>query len=199
MRILFYRLVALILFILLIPIFIVLYLIVRLTSKGTFIFEQKRMGKDRKTFTMYKIRTMVDNAESLKSKVYDLNEADGPVFKIRDDPRHTKIGRILARTALDELPQLINLIKGEMSFVGPRPLPVDEAKKIPQRYQARFQVLPGMTSSWIVAGAHRLKFNEWMKLDLEYVKNQSFWGDLKILGKTLLLILNSVKFRNKIN
>lgn len=190
--ILFYRITAVIIFIILLPLFFVLYLLVKLTSKGPFIFKQKRMGKAKKKFTLYKIRTMVANAESLKPKVYGLNEADGPVFKIRNDPRHTKIGRILARTALDELPQLVNIIKGEMSFVGPRPLPVDEAKKIPKKYHKRFSVLPGMTSPWIVGGAHKLKFDQWMKLDLEYVKNQSTWLDLKILTETLIVITRTI-------
>ncbi len=151
-------------------------------------FKQKRLGKDKKSFTMYKFRTMVDNAEDLKSKIYHLNEADGPVFKIRNDPRYTKVGKFLSHTGLDELPQLINVIKGEMALVGPRPLPVDEAKKIPKKYERRFSVLPGMTSPWIIKGAHRLTFKKWMELDLEYVKNKSIKYDLVVLEKTALTI-----------
>lgn len=188
MRILFYRLTAVILFLLLIPVFIILFLAVRVTSAGPFIFKQKRMGKNKKVFTMYKIRTMVEKAETQKTKLKNQNEADGPVFKIRNDPRYTKLGKYLAHTALDELPQLINVTRGEMSFVGPRPMPLYEAREIPKKYHKRFSVLPGMTSSWIVAGAHKLSFERWMELDLEYVKKQSFWYDLKILIGTILVL-----------
>jgi lipopolysaccharide/colanic/teichoic acid biosynthesis glycosyltransferase len=185
---LFYRLTALSLLILFLPLLFIFYLLVRLTSKGSFIFKQKRLGKDKKVFTLYKIRTMIDGAEELKGKYRHLNEADGPVFKIREDPRYTKIGKFLAHTALDELPQLINVIKGEMSFVGPRPLPVEEGLKIPNKYEKRFSVLPGMTSSWITEGAHKLTFDQWMELDLEYVEKKSFWYDIKILSSTVILI-----------
>lgn len=156
------------------------------------IFKQKRLGKDKKPFIMYKIRTMVENAERLKSEVYGLNEADGPVFKIRNDPRYTKIGKFLAHTGLDELPQLINVLKGEMALVGPRPLPVEEAQKVPKKYERRFSVLPGMTSLWIIKGAHKLSFDEWMRLDLEYVKKKSFWLDASILFTTIRLIIRLV-------
>jgi len=152
-------------------------------------FKQKRMGKNKKVFTMYKFRTMVKNAEDLKSNIYHLNEADGPVFKIRNDPRYTKIGKFLSHTGLDELPQIINVLKGEMALVGPRPLPVDEAKKIPKKYGRRFSVLPGMTSPWIIKGAHNLTFKKWMELDLNYVKKKSLWYDSIILGKSFFLVL----------
>lgn len=177
------------------------FLIILQKMKLTFIsmfdfvfFYQKRVGKDKKIFTLYKIRTMVNNAELLKEKYQQLNEANGPVFKIRDDPRYTKIGKFLAHTGLDELPQLINVIKGEMAFVGPRPLPVDEASKVPKKYEKRFSVLPGITSLWIVKGAHKLSFREWMELDLEYVRNKSVWLDMKISLLTVLLILKSILF-----
>jgi lipopolysaccharide/colanic/teichoic acid biosynthesis glycosyltransferase len=131
---------------------------------------------------------MVVGAEKLKKKYLHLNEADEPVFKIYKDPRHTRVGRLLARTGLDELPQLINIIKGEMALVGPRPLPVDEAKKVPQKYTKRFSVLPGITSLWVVRGSHQLSFDEWMKLDLQYVENRSPWQDLNIMLLTGLLM-----------
>ncbi|OGG02906.1 hypothetical protein A2W14_00115 [Candidatus Gottesmanbacteria bacterium RBG_16_37_8] len=139
-------------------------------------------------FTLYKIRTMVKNAEKFKNKYRSLNEADGPVFKIRNDPRYTQVGRFLAYYGLDELPQLINIIKGEMSFVGPRPLPVEEALKIPKRYNMRFSVLPGITSSWVVAGAHKLSFRRWMEKDMEYIRKKSIWYDLKIILQTIYKI-----------
>lgn len=191
------RLLAIIIFIFFLPLLVILYTIVKLTSKGPFIFKQKRMGKDKKIFTMYKIRTMVEGAETQRfhstssgqAKLEALNEADWPAFKIYNDPRYTKIGKFLAHTALDELPQLINIIKGEMSFVGPRPLPVDEAKKVPKKYEKRFSVLPGMTSLWIVKGADHRSFKEWMEWDLEYIKNKSFYYDAKILLLTLGLII----------
>ncbi len=186
----FYRLTALILFFLLLPLFFILYFFVILTSKGPFIFRQKRIGKNRKIFILYKIRTMVDGAEKKQSQYHYLNEADGPVFKIRDDPRYTSVGKFLAHTGLDELPQLINIVRGEMSFVGPRPLPVKEAKKIPVKYAKRFSVLPGMTSFWIIRGNHKLSFEEWMKSDLEYIEKKSLFLDLKIIGITIFQIMH---------
>jgi len=190
------RLLALIILILFLPLLVILYIVVKLTSKGPFIFKQKRMGKNRKVFEIYKIRTMVENAEDLKSKICDLNEAEEPAFKIHDDPRYTRVGKFLAHTALDELPQLINIIKGETAFVGPRPLPIEEARKVPKKYEKRFSVLPGMTSLWIIRGADHASFKKWMEMDLEYIKNKSFFYDLKILlltaGLTMRLIVNRI-------
>lgn len=195
-----HRLLALFILILSIPLWPILYILVKLDSPGPFIFKQKRMGKDFKVFTIFKIRTMVKNAESLKAKYRHLNEEQEPVFKIKNDPRYTKMGKFLSLVALDELPQLINVINGEMSLVGPRPLPVDEATKIPKIYRARFSVLPGMTSSWIVRGGHDLKFAQWMKLDLDYVKEKSLFLDFYILfltfqtvAKLMLLRLSNAK------
>jgi len=142
-------------------------------------------------FWIFKIRTMVEDAESLKLKVKRLNEADGPVFKIRNDPRYTHVGAFLSHIALDELPQLINIVRGEMAFVGPRPLPKKEALAVPKKYGKRFSVLPGMTSSWIVAGAHSLTFKKWMELDCTYVKEHSILGDIKILLCTVGIILQA--------
>lgn len=171
------------------PLWFIFFACIKLTSNGPFLFTQKRVGKNKKIFTMFKFRTMINNAEDLKQKYLYLNEAHGPIFKIRNDPRYTKVGKFLARTGLDELPQLINIIKGEMAFVGPRPLPVDEAKKIPSKYQKRFSVLPGITSLWVIRGAHKLPFNKWMKLDLEYIQKKSLTYDLHILCITLVLII----------
>jgi lipopolysaccharide/colanic/teichoic acid biosynthesis glycosyltransferase len=185
----FERLLALILFILFLPLLVILYLFVKLTSKGPFIFKQRRSGKDKKPFWIYKIRTMVENAEDQKSKIKDQNEAEWPAFKIQNDPRYTKFGKFLAHTAIDEIPQLWNIVRGEMAFVGPRPLPVEEAKRVPKKYEKRFSVLPGMTSLWIVRGADHQSFKRWMEMDLEYVKNKSFFYDLKILLLTLGLIV----------
>ena len=182
------RVLALLLFILLLPFFGVLGIILKIQNGGPLIFKQKRMGKDRKPFVIYKIRTMVAGAEKLKKKYLNLNEADGPVFKIKKDPRFTKVGKILARTAIDEFPQLINVVRGEMAIVGPRPLPWEEAKRVPKRYQKRFSVLPGITSSWIVKGSHKLTFKEWMKLDLDYVSNRTVFQDMSIMMVTAWLM-----------
>ena len=187
-----YRIVALFLLILVSPLLLVFYILVKATTKGPFIYRQRRLGRDKKPFIMYKIRTMVENAESLKSKVKGLNEADGPAFKIRNDPRYTKVGKFVSHTGLDELPQLVNIIKGEMSFVGPRPLPKEEASKVPKKYERRFSILPCITSPWVVQGSHKLTFREWMELDLEYVKKKSLWYDFEIAAKTVFLILKSI-------
>ena len=182
------RLIALILLIILSPFLLILYIFVKLTSKGPFIFKQKRWGKDKRPFYIYKIRTMVENAEYLQSKIQNLNEADGPAFKIAKDPRYTKFGRFLAHSGLDELPQLWNIVRGEMAFVGPRPLPVAEAKQVPKKYDRRFSVLPGISSLWVIKGTNHKDFNKWMKFDLEYVKNKSFWYDLRVGIKTCGLL-----------
>ncbi len=182
--------VALILFILTLPSYPVLFAMIKLTSTGPFIFKQKRMGKGKKIFTIYKLRTMVNNAEKIKHRYKKLNEANGPVFKIKNDPRYTSIGKFLTKSAVDEIPQLINILRGEMAFVGPRPLPVAEAKKIPKKYDARFSVLPGLTSSWVIEGGHKLAFDQWMRLDCNYIRNKSLATDLLIIFKTIALILN---------
>lgn len=132
---------------------------------------------------------MIDGAQFQQGKLRHLNEADGPVFKIREDPRYTWIGKFLAHAGLDELPQFINVLRGEMSFVGPRPLPVEEAQKIPKKYERRFSVLPGITSPWVVKGAHNLTFDHWMRLDLNYVNRNSILVDLKTGVKTIFLMV----------
>lgn len=160
-----------------------------------FFLDKKDGGKIKKTFLMYKFRTMKKGAEKLKKKYLYLNEANGPVFKIREDPRFTHVGSFLAHTGLDELPQFINIIKGKMAFVGPRPLPLDEAKKVPKKYEKRFTVLPGATSTWIVKGAHNLSFDEWMRLDLEYIYKHSLFLDFKVAFLTIFLILKSLAMK----
>lgn len=188
------RVCALVLFIVFFPILGILYIWVKLDSKGPFLFTQRRAGKEKKPFIIYKIRTMVEGAEGLKSKVKNLNEADGPVFKIRKDPRFTRSGIFLSHCALDELPQLINIMKGEMSFIGPRPLPVAEARRVPKKYDMRFNVLPGMTSTWIANGAHALSFKQWMELDVDYAKHHSLKINLWIVWKTVLTIIKQILY-----
>jgi len=179
------RLLAFFLLIFFLPLLGILYIVVRLDSKGPFLFLQLRAGEGGKPFWMYKIRTMIQNAESFKFQVSRLNEADGPVFKIKNDPRYTRVGKLLSHVAIDEMPQLMNIIEGNMSFVGPRPLPLVEAKKVPKKYTTRFSVMPGMTSSWVIAGAHELSFKKWMELDCQYAKNKNILGDITILLKTI--------------
>lgn len=142
---------------------------------------------------MFKLRTMRLGADKEKDKYLNLNEADGPVFKIKDDPRFTKVGKIFAHTGIDELPQLINVLRGEMSLVGPRPLPVEEEKKIPPSWrETRRSVKPGIISSWAVGGAHRLRFNQWMELDIKDIRNKSLIYDAIIIVKGLRLLIANV-------
>lgn len=137
---------------------------------------------------------MVGNAEILKKKYLHSNEADGPVFKIKDDPRFTKIGKKLSHTGLDELPQFFNILKGEMSLVGPRPFPVDEEAKISKEIRLfRRKVRPGLVCSWLVSGAHKLSFKEWMNFDLVDIKKSSFTHDIDVISKTILLGLKLIK------
>lgn len=175
--------------------FPVLFLLFISISLGEFVgsglpiyFLQKRIGKKGKIFKIIKFRTMVINASRIQGKYLKLNEADGPAFKIQNDPRFTKFGKILSRTGLDELPQFINVLKGDMSIVGPRPLPINEARKLSKRDKIRELVKPGITSSWVVAGQHGMSFKKWMELDREYVQNASFAGDLIIILKTAALV-----------
>jgi lipopolysaccharide/colanic/teichoic acid biosynthesis glycosyltransferase len=131
---------------------------------------------------------MVANAARIQSRYKKMNEADGPVFKIRDDPRFTKFGKLLSRTGFDELPQMINVLRGEMSIVGPRPLPINEVHKLTAKQRIRELVKPGVTSSWVIAGSHELSFKEWMDLDRKYVEKASLTGDLLIILKTIILM-----------
>lgn len=184
------RLIALILIILLSPLFLAIAIAIKLTSNGPVIFKQVRSGLNARPFTMYKFRTMVENAEQLKEKLLPLNEMNGPVFKITDDPRVTKLGAFLRKSSLDELPQLFNVLKGDMSLVGPRPLPVEEVEKF-DRWQRRRQSLkPGMTCIWQISGRNEIDFEQWMRMDLQYIDNWSLWLDLIILLKTIPAVIS---------
>ena len=172
------------------PLMLAIALAVRLTSPGPTLFAQERFGFRKRRFHMLKFRTMVANAEQLQPLVESRNEASGPVFKIRDDPRTTPIGRFLRRTSLDELPQLVNVLRGEMSLVGPRPLPTRDVKGFDRSWlMRRFSVPPGITGLWQVSGRSNLNFEEWMTLDLEYVDNWSLQLDLRILLRTIPVVL----------
>jgi exopolysaccharide biosynthesis polyprenyl glycosylphosphotransferase len=163
---------------------------IKATSRGSVLFRQTRVGRDGQRFTMYKFRTMVDGADALKSRLADRNEADG-LFKIADDPRVTRVGRWLRCTSLDELPQLLNVLRGDMSLVGPRPLVVEEDSKIEGRHRRRLQLTPGMTGDWQILGSARIPLHEMVKIDYLYVTNWSLWGDLKILARTVVYVLGA--------
>lgn len=165
--------------------------LVKMTSSGPILFRQERSGLNGRPFTMLKFRTMVSNAEQKKAELASFNEMDGPVFKISNDPRVTPIGRILRKFSVDELPQLWNVLKCEMSLVGPRPLPVDEIKRINDpAHRRRLSVKPGLTCLWQIRGRNEVtSFKDWVSLDLEYIDNWSLWLDLKILLKTIPVVV----------
>lgn len=172
------------------PTLLVVAALIKLTSRGPIFFLQERIGLNKRLFKVFKFRTMVPNAEKLMPGLEKLNEASGPVFKIKNDPRITPIGRFLRRSSIDELPQLLNVLKGDMSLVGPRPLPVRDYEGFNEDWQRRrFSVKPGITCLWQVNGRSDISFDEWMLLDLEYMDQWSLWLDLKILAKTLPAVL----------
>ena len=170
--------------ILLAPMLLAIALAVKLTSRGPVLFRQARVGKGGRTFHLLKFRTMYEGAEEQKHELMALNEADG-LFKIADDPRVTPLGRLLRRCSLDEAPQLINVLLGEMSLVGPRPLVVEEDSRIQGWLRRRLDVTPGMTGIWQVLGSARVPLHEMVKLDYLYRANWSLWLDIKILLRTV--------------
>jgi len=171
------------------PVFLALSILVKLDSRGPVFFKQMRVGKDGREFEFYKFRSMVQDAEQLKNQLMHLNELEGPVFKISDDPRITPIGRFLRRTSLDELPQLYNVLRGDMSLVGPRPPLPAEVANYESWQRQKLSVLPGITCLWQISGRNHIGFTEWMRLDIEYIRRQSFGVDLKILLRTLPAVL----------
>ena len=172
------------------PFIALIALAIRLDSPGPAVFRQTRVGAGRKTFECYKFRSMREGAEEEMEQLRELNEADGPIFKIRDDPRLTRVGRFLRHTSLDELPQLWNVLRGEMSLVGPRPpLPV-EVTRYMEWHKRRLEVRPGMTGLWQVSGRSHLSFDEMVLLDVYYIENWSLWLDLKILLRTIPAVLS---------
>jgi len=163
---------------------------IKLTSAGNIFFLQERIGRNKRRFKIYKFRTMVANAENLMPSLEAQNEAGGPVFKMRNDPRITKLGRFLRKSSIDELPQLLNVLRGEMSLVGPRPLPVRDYNGFSEDWQRRrFSVKPGITCLWQVNGRSGVSFDQWMLLDLQYLDEWSLWLDLKILAKTVPAVI----------
>lgn len=168
------------------PIMLIAYILVKLDSRGPAIFRQERIGLNKRRFYIYKFRSMVVDAEKLQVHLEAQNEVEGPVFKIREDPRITRIGRFLRKTSIDELPQLFNVLKGDMSLVGPRPLPIRDYNGFNQDWQRRrFGVRPGITCLWQISGRSTISFDQWMSLDMEYIDTWSLWLDMKILVKTI--------------
>ena len=174
--------------ILLSPLILIVSMLIKLESKGEVIFKQKRVGLNGKEFYMYKFRSMVINAEELKEQLESLNEMSGPMFKIKDDPRITKVGKFIRKTSIDELPQLINVIKGDMSLVGPRPSLPKEVKKFEQWMMERLEVKPGLTCIWQISGRNNIDFEDWMKLDIKYVRERSLVLDFKLIFKTIFVL-----------
>jgi exopolysaccharide biosynthesis polyprenyl glycosylphosphotransferase len=181
--------ISLLLLLMLLPIFCIISILIRTGSDGPIFFRQQRVGYNGRTFTLFKFRTMVKDAEKLKDTLKDRNEMDGPVFKMKDDPRVTGIGAILRRTSLDELPQLINVLKGDMSLVGPRPPVPPEVAQYALPDRRRLSMKPGITGIWQVSGRNNIPFSRWMEMDREYIDHWSLWLDLKILFRTIPVVL----------
>lgn len=171
------------------PVFLIIAALIRLESEGSVIFSQIRVGKDGKKFKMYKFRSMVVNAEKLKDKLSEKNEMTGPMFKMKEDPRVTKVGKFIRKTSIDELPQLINVLKGEMSLVGPRPSLPKEVMRFEEWMLERLSVKPGLTCYWQVSGRNDIGFRDWMKLDIKYVRERSTLVDMKLILKTFCVFL----------
>lgn len=176
--------------VLLSPFLLIVAALAKLDSPGPVLFGQERVGLNKRRFRMYKFRTMVDGAEEQQVELEDRNEVSGPVFKLKNDPRITRLGRFLRKTSIDELPQLFNVLRGDMSLVGPRPLPVRDYEKFDEDWQRRrISVRPGMTCLWQINGRSSLDFEKWMELDMCYIDHWSLWLDLKILAKTMPAVL----------
>ncbi|MCM3748269.1 sugar transferase [Paenibacillus pasadenensis] len=178
--------------VLLSPVFVMIGLLIKLEDpKGSVFFYQTRVGKDGKLFRMYKFRSMVSNAEEKLKELLAQNEVQGAMFKMRDDPRVTRVGRFIRKTSIDELPQLVNVLQGSMSLVGPRPpLPREVAEYTPYDRQ-RLDVTPGCTGLWQVSGRSNLSFEQMVELDLSYVRNRSIFMDVRILLRTVRVLLGS--------
>ena len=175
------------------PVLLPAMLLIKLTTPGPVIFKQERYGMNRRRFTMYKLRTMVCDAEALQSSLEERNEASGPVFKIRDDPRITPVGRLLRRFSIDELPQLVNVLYGQMSLVGPRPLPVRDVDRFTEAaLMRRFSIRPGVTCLWQIGGRSNLGFDDWIRLDLKYIDEWTLMLDFMILLRTFPAVVRGI-------
>lgn len=171
------------------PVFLAAAIAIKCSSKGPVFFVQQREGKDGRHFGILKFRTMVVDAEAKQAELRDQSEQDGPAFKLTNDPRITGVGKYLRKSCVDELPQLFNVLTGDMSLVGPRPLPVSESLACKAWQRARLTVLPGLTCTWQAHGGRDVKFAQWMRMDLDYIERRSFWFDLKLIFETAFIAL----------
>jgi exopolysaccharide biosynthesis polyprenyl glycosylphosphotransferase len=172
------------------PLFAVVGWLIRKDSPGPVFFTQERIGFNKRPFRLIKFRTMVDGSDQQQHMLEHLNEVEGPVFKIKNDPRVTRVGRLLRRFSIDELPQLVNVLKGDMSLVGPRPLPVRDVERIElQWHKRRFSIRPGITCLWQVNGRSNIGFDDWVRMDLDYIDKWSLGLDVRILLKTIPAVL----------
>jgi len=183
--------ISLVLLLAALPVLIITAIAIWLDSRGPILFRQKRAGKNGKPFVMYKLRTMYEGAEDDRDLIRDINEyKDGPCFKSRRDPRITKVGRWIRKASIDELPQLINVLRGDMSLVGPRPLPLDEIRTDSRAERMRISGKPGLTCLWQISGRTEIPYDEWVMLDLYYLQNQSLGLDVRILFHTIPAVLS---------
>ena len=173
------------------PIFIIIAIIIKITSKGSVLFSQKRVGKYGVEFDMYKFRSMVVNAEELKQDLVSKNEMSEPMFKMKCDPRVTRIGKFIRKTSIDELPQLWNVLKGEMSLVGPRPSLPQEVMHFQNWMYKRLSVKPGLTCYWQVSGRNNIDYEDWMKLDVKYIEERNTFIDIKLIFKTIIVLFKN--------
>ena len=173
------------------PLLVIVACIIKLTSTGPVLFKQTRIGLGGKPFNMYKFRSMVADAPLLQKELENLNEAKGPVFKIKNDPRITRIGRFIRAYSIDELPQLLSILKGDMSIVGPRPPVLNEVLKYEPWQLRRLSVTPGLTCIWQTSGRSNICFDEWMKMDLQYIDQWSYGLDIKLILKTIAVVLKA--------
>ncbi|SCN23751.1 putative undecaprenyl-phosphate N-acetylgalactosaminyl 1-phosphate transferase [Clostridium sp. N3C] len=170
------------------PLMLITAIAIKLDSKGPVFFSQQRVGKGGKLFKMYKFRSMVVDAEELKEKLMDKNEMSGPMFKMTNDPRITRVGKLIRKTSIDELPQLFNVIKGDMSLVGPRPNLPSEVAQFNEYHKLKLLAKPGLTCYWQVMGRNSIGFEDWMKLDIKYIEERNLWVDLKLIFKTFFVL-----------
>jgi lipopolysaccharide/colanic/teichoic acid biosynthesis glycosyltransferase len=172
------------------PVLLLFAALIRLDSRGPILYRSMRLGKNGRPFTFFKLRSMYVGADRDRQQLQHLNEVDGPVFKISRDPRTTRVGRFIRQTSIDELPQFLNVLRGDMSMVGPRPPLPEEVEHYEAWQRRRLEVKPGITCLWQISGRSRLGFNEWMRLDLEYIKRQSLATDLRILWRTVPAVIS---------
>lgn len=177
------------------PVMLITAAAIKINSKGPVIFSQDRVGYNGKIFKMHKFRSMVTDAEKLLDKLKDKNEMSGPMFKMKDDPRITKVGKFIRKTSIDELPQLFNVLKGDMSLVGPRPNLPREVDKFSPYHRQKLLAKPGLTCYWQVMGRNEIGFEDWMELDIKYLRERSLWVDFKLIVRTFFVLFGDKNAR----